>query len=73
MEILIVNPNITASMTEKIGAAAGAAASSGTTITAVNPTTGPESIEGFYDEALAVPGLLVEIAKGEARGVAGTS
>jgi allantoin racemase len=71
MEILIVNPNITASMTEKIGAAARAAASSGTTITAVNPATGPDSIEGFYDEALAVPGLLVEIAKGEARGVAG--
>ena len=71
MEILVVNPNITASMTEKIGAAARAAASPGTTITAVNPATGPESIEGFYDEALAVPGLLVEIAKGEARGVAG--
>jgi allantoin racemase len=71
MEILIVNPNITPSMTEKIGMAARAGASAGTTITAVNPATGPESIEGFYDEALAVPGLLVEIAKGEARGVAG--
>ena len=58
-------------MTEKIGAAARAAASPGTSITAVNPESGPESIEGFYDEAFAVPGLLVEIAKGEARGVAG--
>ena len=71
MEILIINPNTTASMTEKIGAAARAAGSSGTSITAVNPATGPESIEGFYDEALAVPGLLVEISKGETRGVAG--
>jgi allantoin racemase len=71
MEILIINPNTTASMTEKIGAAARAAASPGTSITAVNPATGPESIEGFYDEAFAVPGLLAEIAKGEARGVAG--
>ena len=71
MEILVVNPNTTASMTEKIGAAAEAVASPGTRITAVNPGTGPESIEGYYDEALAVPGLLAEIGKGEARGVAG--
>src|SRR2546427_648096 len=34
-----------------------------------NPPVGPESIEGFYDDALAVPGLLAEIAKGEAQGV----
>jgi allantoin racemase len=71
VEILVVNPNTTASMTEKIGAAARAAASAGTRITAVSPVTGPESIEGYYDEALAAPGLLVEIARGEARGVAG--
>lgn len=71
MEILVVNPNTTVSMTEKIGAAARAAAGPDTRITAVSPATGPESIEGYYDEALAVPGLLVEIARGEARGVAG--
>lgn len=71
MEILVVNPNTTASMTDKIRAAAEAVASRGTRITAVNPQIGPESIEGYYDEALAVPGLLVEIGKGEARGVAG--
>jgi allantoin racemase len=71
MEILVVNPNTTASMTEKIGAAAALVASPGTRITAVTSATGPESIEGYYDEALAVPGLLAEIAKGEARGVDG--
>jgi allantoin racemase len=71
VEILVVNPNTTASMTDKIGAAARAAAGPGTRITPVSPATGPESIEGYYDEALAVPGLLVEIARGEARGVAG--
>src|SRR5881628_2713536 len=70
MEILVVNPNTTASMTEKIRAVAALAASPGTRITAVNPAAGPESIEGFYDEALAVPGLLAEIAKGEAQGMA---
>jgi allantoin racemase len=71
VEILVVNPNTTAAITEKIRAAAAAAAAPGTRITAVNSATGPESIEGYYDEALAVPGLLVEIGRGEARGVAG--
>jgi len=70
-EILIVNPNTTASMTAKIRLAAEGAATVGTLITTVNPATGPESIEGFYDEALSVPGLLAEIARGEARAVAG--
>ena len=71
MEILVVNPNTTASMTTAIGRAAERVAAPGTRITAVNPETGPESIEGFYDEAIAVPGLLVEVARGEARGVDG--
>ena len=70
-EILVVNPNTTASMTAKIRRAAEGAAAPGTLITAVSPTAGPESIEGFYDEALSVPGLLAEIARGEGRGVAG--
>ena len=71
MEILVVNPNTTTSMTDKIRRAAESVAGAGTRIVAVSPRTGPESIEGFYDEALAVPGLLEEIARGEARGVAG--
>ena len=70
LEILVVNPNTTAAMTDTIRRAAEAVASPGTRITAVNPDTGPESIEGYYDDALAVPGLLREIARGEARGVA---
>jgi allantoin racemase len=56
--ILIVNPNTTASMTEAIGAAARAVAASGTEIVAVSSSMGPASIEGFYDEAFAVPGLI---------------
>jgi allantoin racemase len=70
MLLNIVNPNTTASMTRKIGAAAGAAASPGTEIRAVNPAMGPVSIEGFFDEAFSVPGLLAEIAAGEAAGAA---
>ena len=71
MEILVVNPNTTASMTAAIGRAAQRVAAPGTRIVAVNPESGPESIEGYYDEALSIPGLLAEIARGEARGVAG--
>jgi allantoin racemase len=69
MRILVVNPNTTAAMTEKIGKAARAVAAVGTEIIAVNPTGGPASIEGYYDEAFSVPGLLAEIGKGEALGV----
>ncbi len=58
MRILVVNPNSTRHMTEKIGAAARRVASPGTEIIAVNPTDGPAAIEGFYDEAMCVPGLL---------------
>jgi allantoin racemase len=69
MRILVVNPNTTSAMTEKIGRAARAAAAFGTEIIAVNPPDGPVSIEGYYDEAFSVPGLLAEIAKGESLGV----
>jgi len=69
MRILVVNPNTTAAMTAKIGRASRAAAAVGTEIIAVNPVDGPVSIEGYYDEAFSVPGLLAEIAKGDAAGV----
>ena len=71
MRILIVNPNTTASMTAKIGAAAYTVASPGTEIRAVNPAMGPENIEGYYDEAFSLPGLLEEIRRGEAEGFDG--
>lgn len=63
MHILVVNPNTTASMTEKIGAAAQAVAATGTVITAVNPPDGPPSIEGYFDEVFSVPGLIGEMRK----------
>ena len=66
--ILVVNPNTTTSMTTAIGAAARVAAGPQSSIVAVTATMGPASIEGYYDEALAVPGLLQEIAKGEREG-----
>ncbi len=63
MNLLIVNPNTTASMTAGIEATAVAVAYAGTAITAVQPESGPASIEGYYDEAFAVPGLMDEIRK----------
>ena len=63
MRIHVINPNTTGSMTLKIGAAAKAAASPGVEVTAVNPDHGPASIEGYFDEAFSVPGLIEEIGK----------
>lgn len=63
MRILIVNPNTTASMTRKAALAARTVAASGTEIIATNPEFGPPSIEGYYDEAFSVPGMLGEIRR----------
>jgi allantoin racemase len=71
MRILVINPNTTSSMTATIGRAARAVAAPGTLVEAVNPADGPASIEGYYDEAYSVPGLLAEIRKGEAAGFDG--
>ena len=50
-------------MTEKIGEAARRAASPGTEIIAVNPIDGPPSIEGYFDEVFAIPGMIGEMQK----------
>jgi allantoin racemase len=69
MKIAVINPNTTASMTQTIGSAAQRVAAPGTAIVAVNPSIGPASIEGYYDEAFAIPGLIDEVMKAEAQGV----
>jgi len=71
MRIKLINPNTTQTMTESIGRAARAVAASGTAIEAVSPAMGPASIEGHYDEALSVVGVLDEVRKGEAAGCDG--
>lgn len=68
MRILVINPNTTASMTATIADSARRVAASGTQIIAVTSSMGPVSIEGYYDEVFAIPGLLKEIAEGENRG-----
>ncbi|OLL30753.1 Asp/Glu racemase [Burkholderia sp. SRS-W-2-2016] len=71
MRIKLINPNTTRRMTEAMGRCARDVAAPGTEVIAVNPTMGPPSIEGYYDEALATPGLLAEVAAGERDGCDG--
>lgn len=66
--IVVVNPNTTASMTQTIGEAARQAASHGTLIEPVTSSMGPASIEGYYDEAFALPGLLGAIRRAQTDG-----
>ena len=58
MKLLIVNPNTTRSMTDKIAVAARSVARPGTEIVATNPDQGPASIQGYVDVAECVPNLL---------------
>ncbi len=71
MRIRVINPNTTWSMTTLIGDCARSVADPRVLVEAVSASMGPASIESHYDEALAVPGILSEIAKGEADGVDG--
>ncbi len=68
MRIKVINPNTTPSMTATIAAAARAVAAQGTEIVAATSPTGPVSIEGHYDEAVSVIGMLEEIRQGEGQG-----
>lgn len=70
MLIHVINPNSTASMTDQIGRAARRVASPGTRIDLVTAQATPVSIEGYADEALAVPAMLAAIRAAEARGAA---
>jgi len=65
MLILLINPNSTASMTAGIEKAARAVARAETVVKAVNPEGTPPAIEGYADDALAVPAVLA-LAEAEA-------
>jgi allantoin racemase len=69
MRIHVVNPNTTVSMTAKIADAARAAVGAGTEIVAATSAKGPVSIEGYFDGAMSLPGLLDKIGEAERRGV----
>ncbi|WP_237154754.1 aspartate/glutamate racemase family protein [Oryzibacter oryziterrae] len=71
MRLHVVNPNTTRAMTDKIALAARAIAGTGTEIVASQPEFGPVSIEGYYDEAFAVPGMLMALREADSQGVDG--
>jgi allantoin racemase len=58
MNIVVINPNTTAAMTARIAATAKAVAQAGSHIIAIQASKGPASIEGYADEAMAVPHML---------------
>lgn len=68
MLIALINPNTTASMTATCVAAAETVKAVGTEIMGLTPTDGPASIEGPYDEAFALPGLIRTALKAEKDG-----
>ncbi len=71
MKILVMNPNATESMTAKIVESARRVASAGTEIIAATGQDAPASIQGHFDEAMSVPGLLARLQQAEAEGVDG--
>lgn len=71
MRILVMNPNSTVSMTDKIVESARRVASHGTEIVAATGTDAPASIEGHHDEAMSVPGLIARLRRAEAEGIDG--
>jgi len=64
MLIKLINPNTTESMSDLIGEAAREVASPGTRIVAATSRSGAASIEGHYDEAMSIVGLVDEILGG---------
>ena len=71
MRILVMNPNSTVSMTDKIVESARRVAGVGTTIVGATGEDAPASIEGHHDEAMSVPGLIARLRRAEAEGVDG--
>jgi allantoin racemase len=63
MKVLIVNPNTSEDFTNKIQKIANNYALSTTEVVAVNPTSGPRSIESVYDELLSSLGTLEVVIK----------
>jgi allantoin racemase len=61
MRLLVINPNTSEAMTAGIGRAARAVAAPGTEVVAVQPSFGPRSIEGHYDEAVAAAGVAEQV------------
>ncbi|MDH4555327.1 aspartate/glutamate racemase family protein [Pseudomonas sp. BN417] len=71
MKIQLINPNTSTAMTASLAESARPLLRAGNQLLAVTNSAGPASIEGHYDEALCVPGLLQAIRDGERDGAEG--
>jgi allantoin racemase len=61
MKLLLINPNTSSAMTAGIAAAAREVAAAGTEVLAVQPSFGPASIEGHYDDAFGAAGVAEQV------------
>ena len=68
MKLVVINPNSTSSMTDKITASARAVAGPQVEVIGRTAHGAPASIEGHHDEVMAAPHLLREVALAEAEG-----
>jgi allantoin racemase len=66
MRLKVINPNTSPDMTASIGRIAAAHIASTTEVITTCPARGPVSIESYYDEYLAIPGVLAEVQRDEA-------
>jgi allantoin racemase len=68
MKLLLINPNTSAAMTAGIAAAARQVAAPGTTLIARQPSFGPASIEGHFDDAFGAAGVAEQAQLAAAEG-----
>jgi allantoin racemase len=61
IRILVINGNTYEPMTAGIDQSAQAARSPQTTVVTRQPKAGPQSVESYYDEYLAIPGILEQV------------
>ncbi len=72
MQVFMINPNSTSSMTATALDSAQKFAAAGTIIRSGTGIDAPASIEGFSDEAMSVPSMLAQIRDAEADGAEAT-
>lgn len=68
MKLLLVNPNTSRAMTEGMAEAARAVAAPGTVVVGGQPSFGPASIEGHYDEAFGAAGVAEQVKRAQGDG-----
>lgn len=68
MKISVINPNTTVEMTRGIGIAAARSAAPGTELLIRQSPRGPAAIEGPFDGAMCLPGLLEAVQAAEEEG-----